>query len=68
MPQKGDRMDLTNIQGISPSYCVHKIRLEEGQEGTIQFQMWLNLAKEIVKKEIIKWLDAGVNYPIADSE
>ena len=23
--------------------------------------------KEVVKKEIIKWLDAGVIYPIADS-
>ena len=24
--------------------------------------------KEVVKKEIIKWLDLGVIYPIADSE
>ena len=23
--------------------------------------------QEVVKKEIIKWLDAGVIYPIADS-
>ncbi|KAA0054795.1 uncharacterized protein E6C27_scaffold437G00800 [Cucumis melo var. makuwa] len=61
---------LVDIQGISPSYYIHKIGLEEGQEGTIQFQRRLNPAmKEVVKKEmIIKWLDMGVIYPIADNE
>ncbi|KAA0038053.1 uncharacterized protein E5676_scaffold237G001390 [Cucumis melo var. makuwa] len=45
------------------------LKLEEGQEDTIQFQRWLNPAmKEVVKKEIIKWLDAGVIYPITNSE
>ena len=25
------------------------------------------IMKEVVKKEIIKWLDAGIIYPISDS-
>ena len=35
---------------------------------SIEHQRRLNPPmKEVVKKEIIKWLDAGVIYPIADS-
>jgi len=59
---------LADIRGISPSYCMHKIRLEEGKDGSVERQRRLNPAmKEVVKKEIIKWLDAGVIYPISDS-
>ncbi|XP_038902347.1 uncharacterized protein LOC120088980 [Benincasa hispida] len=57
-----------DIRGISPSYCMHKIRLEEGKSGSIEPQRRLNpIMKEVVKKEILKWLDAGVIYPIFDS-
>ncbi|KAA0050663.1 Retrovirus-related Pol polyprotein from transposon 17.6 [Cucumis melo var. makuwa] len=53
---KGDK------KGTSSSYCMHKIRLKKGQESTIQFQRQLNLKmKEVVKKEIIKCLDAVEN-------
>lgn len=59
---------LVDIRGISPSYCIHKIILEEGKDGSIERQHKLNPAmKEVVKKEIIKWLDVGVIYPIFDS-
>lgn len=35
---------------------------------SIEHQRRLNLPmQEVVKKEIIKWLDAGVIYPIANS-
>ena len=47
---------------------MHKIRLEEGKDASVERQRRLNPAmKEVVKKEIIKWLDAGVIYPISDS-
>ena len=60
---------LTNIQGINLSYCIHKNKLEEVQADTIQFQKRLNpVIKEVVKKEIVKWLDARVIYPIANNE
>ena len=60
---------LADIKGISPTYCMHKIRLEEGKDGSIEAQRQLNPAmKEVVKKEVRKWLDAGVIFPISDSK
>ncbi|XP_038895768.1 uncharacterized protein LOC120083932 [Benincasa hispida] len=59
---------LANIRGISPSYCMHKIRLEEEKSRSIEPQRRLNpIMKEVVKKEILKWLDAGVIYSITES-
>ncbi|CAN6483931.1 unnamed protein product [Victoria cruziana] len=54
---------------ISPTFCMHRIHLEEGSRPSHEFQRRLNPAlKEVVKKEIIKWLDAGIIYPISDSQ
>lgn len=51
---------------MNPSFCMHKIRLEEGNEGSIEWKHRLNpTMKEVVKKEIIKWLNTGVIYPIS---
>ncbi|XP_038904339.1 uncharacterized protein LOC120090693 [Benincasa hispida] len=59
---------LADIHGIGPLYCMHNIRLEKGKTGSIEPQRRLNpIMKEVVKKEIIKWLDARVIYPISDS-
>jgi hypothetical protein len=59
---------LANIKGISPSICMHKILLEDEVKLTVEHQRRLNLAmKEVVRKEVLKWLDAGVIYPISDS-
>ncbi|KAL5558579.1 hypothetical protein UlMin_034790 [Ulmus minor] len=59
---------LADIKGISPSFCMHKILLEDGSKNSIEAQRRLNpVMKEVVKKEIIKWLDAGIIYPISDS-
>ncbi|XP_038904260.1 uncharacterized protein LOC120090613 [Benincasa hispida] len=50
---------LVDIRGINPSYCMHKIRLEEGKTRSYEPQHRLNpIMEEVVKKEIIKWLDA----------
>ncbi|PIN12571.1 DNA-directed DNA polymerase [Handroanthus impetiginosus] len=58
----------TDIKEISPSFCMHKILLEDDQKPSVESQRRLNLImKEVVKKEIIKWLDAGIIYPISDS-
>ncbi|XP_070055760.1 uncharacterized protein [Nicotiana tomentosiformis] len=59
---------LADIQVISPTFCKHKIKLEDNSKPSIKHQRRLNKAmQEVVKKEIIKWLDAGVIYPIFDS-
>ncbi|KAL4311338.1 hypothetical protein GQ457_01G019850 [Hibiscus cannabinus] len=48
---------------------MHKILLDEKHKPTVDAQRRLNQAmKEVVRKEILKWLDAGIIYPISDSE
>jgi len=47
---------------------MNRILLEKGQKNSIEAQRRLNpIIKEVVKKEIIKWLDVGIIYPISDS-
>ena len=59
---------LEDIPVISPDLCIHQIPLEHDSKSSIEQQRRLkpNL-KEVVKKEIIKLLDAGVIYVISDS-
>ncbi|KAL5544690.1 hypothetical protein UlMin_008474 [Ulmus minor] len=59
---------IADIKGISPTLCMHKILLEDNSKNSIEGQRRLNpIMKEVVKKEIIKWLDARIIYPISDS-
>ena len=59
---------LEDIPGISPDLCMHRIHLEDYSKSSVEHQRRLNPnLKEVVKKEIIKLLDAGVIYPISDS-
>ncbi|KAL0413224.1 UNVERIFIED_CONTAM: Retrovirus-related Pol polyprotein from transposon.6 [Sesamum radiatum] len=47
------------IKGLSPSTCMHRILLEEGTKPSREAQRRLNLPMmEVVKKEILKLLDA----------
>ncbi|GJS21140.1 reverse transcriptase domain-containing protein [Tanacetum coccineum] len=58
----------SDISGISPSFCKHKINFKDDAKPVIQRQRRLNLnMKEVVKKEIIKLLDAGIIYAIEES-
>ncbi|CAN6453582.1 unnamed protein product [Victoria cruziana] len=60
---------VSDLRSISPTFCMHRIHLEEGSRPSREFQRRLNPAlKEVVKKKIIKWLDAGIIYPISDSQ
>ena len=59
---------ISNIKGISPSICIHKILMEELYKPSIEPQRRLNPAmKEVVKAEILKLLNAGIIYAISDS-
>ena len=56
------------VKGIRPSMCMHRILLEEGYKPSVEAQRRLNpTMKEVVRKEVLKWLDTGVIYPISDS-
>ncbi|GKC42956.1 reverse transcriptase domain-containing protein [Tanacetum coccineum] len=58
----------TDIPGICPSFCKHKIQLFDDKKPVVQKQRRLNPnMQEAVKKEIVKLLDTGIIYPIADS-
>lgn len=59
---------IADIIGIPPGICTHKINLQENCSPSVEHQRRLNPPmQEVVKKENIKWLDAGVVYPIADN-
>ena len=60
---------IADIKGISPLICTHRIHLEEDVKPSRQPQRRLNpIMKEVVKKEVLKLLDVGVIYPIANSK
>ena len=61
------RQTMIDIKGINPSIGMHKILQEYCYSNSVEQQKRLNLImKEIVKKEIIKWIDTGIIYPISD--
>ena len=62
-------MDFANLKGLSPTLCSHKITLEKDAKPKRDPLRMLNPPMmEVVQKEILKWLDAGVIHPMADSE
>nr|GFB91318.1 reverse transcriptase domain-containing protein [Tanacetum cinerariifolium] len=59
---------LTDIKGIDPEFCSHKILLEEEHSPKVQSQRRVNpKIHDVIKKEVEKLLDAGLIYPISDS-
>nr|GFB52721.1 reverse transcriptase domain-containing protein [Tanacetum cinerariifolium] len=59
---------LTDIKGIDPEFCSHKILLEEDFSPKVQSQRRVNpKTHDVIKKEVEKLLDAGLIYPISDS-
>ena len=59
---------IDDLKGISPSMCMHRILMEDDHKPSIEHQRRLNpIMKEVVKKEVLKLLDAGIIYPISDS-
>nr|GEV58952.1 reverse transcriptase domain-containing protein [Tanacetum cinerariifolium] len=59
---------ISDIKGIDPRFCTHKILMEDDFKPTVQIQRRVNLKiHEVIKKEVIKLLDAGMIYPISDS-
>ena len=59
---------ISDLKGISPVYCMHKIMMEEDYRPVRQPQRRLDpTMKEEVRKEVLKLLEAGLIYPISDS-
>ncbi|GJS82184.1 reverse transcriptase domain-containing protein [Tanacetum coccineum] len=59
---------ISDIKGIDPQFCTHKILMEENAKPAVQHQRRVNpKIHEVIKQEVIKLLDAGLIYPISDS-
>ncbi|XP_022007536.1 uncharacterized protein LOC110906766 [Helianthus annuus] len=59
---------LSDIKGISPTFCTHRILMEDVFKPVVQPQRRLNPnMQEVVKKEVMKLLESGLIYPISDS-
>nr|GEW84611.1 reverse transcriptase domain-containing protein [Tanacetum cinerariifolium] len=60
--------NLSDIQGINPEFCTHKILMKEEYKPTVQHQRRVNpKIHDVIKKEVEKLVDAGLIYPISDS-
>ncbi|XP_050117637.1 uncharacterized protein LOC126595360 [Malus sylvestris] len=60
---------ITDIKGISPSICMHRIYLEDQSKPSREAQRRLNPhMQEVVRAEVLKLLNVGIIYPISDSK
>nr|GEX41911.1 reverse transcriptase domain-containing protein [Tanacetum cinerariifolium] len=58
---------ISNIKGIDPRFYTHKILMEDDFKLAVQHQRRVNpKIHEVIKKEVIKLLDAGLIYPISN--
>ncbi|GJZ26063.1 reverse transcriptase domain-containing protein [Tanacetum coccineum] len=52
---------ISDIKGIDPQFCTHKILMEENAKPVVQHQRRVNpKIHEVIKQEVIKLLDAGL--------
>ena len=57
-----------DFKGINLSICMHKILLEENPKTSIEHRRRLNpVMKDVVRKEVLKWINVGLIYAISDS-
>nr|GEY79504.1 reverse transcriptase domain-containing protein [Tanacetum cinerariifolium] len=60
--------DTDKLPGIDLRFCTHKILMEEDYKPAVQSQRRVNpKIHDVIKKEVIKLLDARMIYPISDS-
>jgi hypothetical protein len=60
---------INDLKGLSPAFCTHRIPMEDQCKPVVYHQRRLTHAmREVVKKEAIKLLDAGIIYLVPHSE
>ena len=59
---------IEDLKGISSSICMHKILRNDNAKTSVEHQRRLNpVMKDVVRKEVLKWLNARFIYAISDS-
>jgi hypothetical protein len=60
---------INDLKGIELAFCTHRIPMEDQCKPVVDHQRRLtHVMRELVKKEVIKLLDAGIIYPVPHSE
>jgi hypothetical protein len=60
---------INDLKGLSPAFCTHRILMEDQCKPVVDHQRRLtHVMQEVVKKEVIKLLDARIIYPVLHSE
>jgi hypothetical protein len=60
---------INDLKGLSPAFCTHRIPMEDQWKPVVDHQRRLTHAmQEVLKKEVIKLLDARIIYPVLHSE
>jgi hypothetical protein len=60
---------INDLKGFSPAFCTHRIPMEDQCKPVVNHQRRLTHAmREVVKKDVINLLDAGIIYPVPHSE
>jgi hypothetical protein len=60
---------INDLKGLNPTFCTHRIPMEDKCKPIVDHQRRLTHAmQEVVKKEVIKLLDARIIYPGPHSE
>jgi hypothetical protein len=60
---------INDLKGLSLAFCTHRIPMEDQCKPVVGHQRRLtHPMREVVKKEVIKLLDAGIIYPVPHSE
>lgn len=66
---KALRWTIADIKGIDATLCSHCIALEDNVIPSRQPQCRLNpIMKDVVRAEVLKLLDVGIIYPIANNK
>ncbi|GJW52732.1 reverse transcriptase domain-containing protein [Tanacetum coccineum] len=66
--EENDKLPVIIAKGIDPSFCTHKILMEDDYKPTVQSQRRVNpKIHEVIKetREVLKLLDVGMIYPIS---
>jgi hypothetical protein len=61
---------INDLKGLNLAFCTHCIPMEDQCKPVVDYQMRLThtMREVVVKKEVIKLLDAGIIYPVSHSE
>nr|GEV93886.1 reverse transcriptase domain-containing protein [Tanacetum cinerariifolium] len=70
--EDSNKLPISDIKGIDPRFCTHKILMEDDYKPAVQNQRRVNpKIHDVIKKEVIKLLDAGyfqISIDLQDQE